>query len=272
MKPTISHTCLTHDDDDSLYEIDHLVEEGNKWLEINTLHSFECYAQGHIKYLIEYMAPGGNGVTNIVEVYRANPMDSEWFRGAIMPSERNPDKDKISCIPPTFQKGRIIDLVRNHFGRNFAAICYWGRDSMLIDNIEVVDHVEYLVPSRAIMRSQEFKIPKEFRTDLMGESDLKGYVKRIGTFGERELNRFNMSGVCGTGKDNLEVGIVKRGPEMVDNLTQDNFCFSRDCFVLFGKGGALAGLCICSDNKAEGRFIAEQFVKIRDAFRCPLYS
>ena len=71
------------------------------------------------------------------------------------------------------------------------------------------------------------------------------------------------------GGHDFPVGVVKRGPHVLDRFAAEMGALCYDGFVSFSESGALSGLKIRFEDVAEGARFAEQFVKLTDAFKRP---
>lgn len=248
--------CVFHGVKNAMDYVDQLVEGWNDWASKVRLSDYENYLNGDIKFLFEYACGRWTDSAEIggIDILGA-PTHIPVALAECAIDEHN---------------GEIRDLMSYNFVGNPCVVSYWGQRSMLFRGIDFVDQVEKFVPSSFAVGFESDYGVKETLTYPMGESVLRGYVKPIRSFAERELDIFPFPLLSGERRNNLPVGMVKRRMQVMDNITGNHSNAVYDGFVLFCERGALAGLCICFEDVGEGTFFADKFVKLADVFRSPI--
>ena len=152
-------------------------------------------------------------------------------------------------------------------GENFVAK---KKESVLVDDVEGVDPVEYEVPCR-IRLEKAYCFDDLFAGELY-LSAFDGRFKSIRSvaFGEGELDQFRFGGSVFS---HLEKSEVQCGSEVVDGIADDEGKLWRDGLLLFGSQGNLIGLATVVDHEFKRVLRKEGFdapIKVVDVMAGPL--
>jgi hypothetical protein len=238
---------LTNDCDGVLDRARHLVESGNDWCRTSQLSDRENYLNGKIQFRFEY-------VPNHTERVSKPPYH--------VPS--------VHAHCAALEDGREVrNLLSKHSAIDTFVVTYWGEKPMLLRDIELVDQIEKLIPSRFSVWLERDECVEKSTTDLVGQSILYGFCKPCPRGGKGELNRLLLARPGSEGGYNIPISMVERRPKVLDGFADQQSAFINNGFVAFSERGAVAGAMIGFENVLEGALFAENVVKLRDAFRCP---
>lgn len=233
--------------------IDQCVERWNHWSRVSQRSDAENYLNGDIKFAFEYMCGRGSNSSELIArdiLGLPNHIATVFAESAA-----------------EIQQREIGDLASNDITGKPCIISRWDQKPVFIEKISLMDEVEKFVPSVFTVGPQAIEGAIKSHTCPMGVSVLHGYLKPYPGLGKGELDFLSPPFVDHNGRNDIPVGMIECGSEIVNNIPTDQGCFVYDGFVLFGERGALAGLCICFNTIGERTIFAEQFAKISDVFR-----
>ena len=249
-----------HERDGLAGVIHQFVERGNHWSILSRRPDVENYANGHIQFAFEYSEDGANGITELTS--RHLFLDEPDYLCAAKNGALSFNHERIRKIRHPFL---------NFAGRKFFVVCGWNEQLMLVNNIQFMNEVEWVVPSIFGMIGSKFDNSiVEVCPGTMGESLSRGFIKPICFLPKGKLGVFSFLVARAIGGDDLPVGMIDGGAQIVNDIAANQSGFIYDGFIEFGKEGALSCLCIGFDNVEERSLFAEKFVKFSDVFRCPI--
>ncbi|HWY61433.1 MAG TPA: hypothetical protein VNW15_05985 [Rhizomicrobium sp.] len=243
------------DMDGFLGNIRHLVKSWNDWSKVCARTDRENYIDGNIELLFEHAGCGRNDLAKI-EARHGMEVPLNVF-------------SRIAKSGVDNSGGEIGHLLADNVAIKTGIIARWGREPMLVESIQILDEVEDFISSRFTVRPQFTDGPEKSVGYPVGQSVLYGFLKPCLGFTERKLNIPFVS-VCGEGRNDGPIGMVKSGPDVMNDISNKEGCLVYDGYVLFGSRGALAGYCVCFNDVGERALFLEKFVKLIDVFRGPL--
>lgn len=244
---------LPHNYDCLASRIDQCVECWNDWSRRSQRTDAENYIHGDIKFALEY-----------VERRWLNPTELLNSAGRLPPEYTLAEPAVVNI------EGKFGDKLSDHAARKVYIVCRWDKQFVFVENIHFIDEGEKLVPSRFTMRVKLSESAVETCPGAMGQNLLDSTIKPVCFFGERELHQFALEIVGTVGGNDIPIGVVESGAEIVNNVSGYQSRIVYDGFVLFGKNGAFTGFGIGFDDQSERSRFSEKFVKLSDVLRGPI--
>ncbi|RVH74287.1 hypothetical protein CN203_23705 [Sinorhizobium meliloti] len=235
-----------------LRHIDHRVERWNHWFDVLGLSDLENYIDGNSKFAFEYSVSPDLGVSRNLPLNVTKPIVAQADPGSIE------HLGEGWCLAAELPAGELF------------VISNWGGKPVSLASRELMNSEQKLVPSRFSVRLQAHDRSAKSIGDLVGQSVLYGFVEAFNGFAEGKLDGASLAVRDGIGRNDLEVGIVESGPEVLDDVKGDVTSLTYDAFVSFCVGGAVTSLLIRFENVAERPLFEQQLGELVDVFRGPV--
>jgi len=236
--------------------ISKLIERSNNRLRMLEASDIDNYINRNIKFLFEYSMSSDFSFSSLGVGHRLN-----------FPS----------YIPVAIAEAAITNTgweIWNFSPDDVAGypciVASWDKELMFISDIKVMDSTERMIPTIFTIGLQISKgLDKRLR-DPAWESRYDGFLKSFFSFNNGELDiSFLPFGFCKS-ISRIPISMIKRCPEIVNNVTNDDGGFIRYGFISFSKSGSFSSFCICFENVRERAIFAEHVIKLNDMFRGPI--
>jgi hypothetical protein len=250
-------TSISHNLDRFFNHIRHSVERWNDRAVKAGRSDWENYVNGDIDLFFEFTGVRNSGIASSVAKHRRHGPDNVPTRLTYVRADQA-------------TKGKVGDLSQQNLAGKPGVICRWNQQHVLVDDIEAMDHIEICVPARFAVG---FKFPKRLNKNVRYstcQSVRYGFVKPLCRSTEWKLNSVALPVILDELRNNIPIGVIQRGPEIMDSVPTDKRRKFNNGFVLFGIGGAVAGVCISFEDIRERSLFTEQCVQFVDVFRGPL--
>jgi hypothetical protein len=142
---------------------------------------------------------------------------------------------------------------------------------VLVRDVCLINEVEQLVPTAFTMGSQTSDCTAESRSGKVYVSlrNGSGKVACLGPEGKLYLSPLIWRQMFAKRQDDFPNGMVKRGPQVVNDVATNQTDVVYDGFIAFDSKGAFAGLTICVDGESERSPFFQKFVKFVNVFLGP---
>lgn len=237
--------------------INQFVERGNHWVRSLRRSDLQNYSNGEIQFAFEYVCAGDKG-------------DAEVIPGSdrrVDPSY--PPGKSIEPHSPVYHRP-IWNRGDQPFFGDLCVVYRWDQEPVFVRVVGLNNNREKFISSSFAMKAQCSHGTIEPCSASMGVSILKGFMKSICLAGEGELDRSSLLIARAMRRDDLPIGMIETGPNIVNDVPANQGRFVHNGFVIFDEKETLSGFGICFNNPDERSLFVKEFVKFADVFRCPI--
>src|SRR5436309_1740402 len=115
-------------------DTDELIQRRNDWIDVVRRTDLENYVDGHFQFAFEFVERGRDGFTQLIARKLVDL----------------PNRIVGHFAEPTIEnvEGKIRDLLPDYVGRQLCVIARWNQKLVLVENVELMNQVEKLIPAR----------------------------------------------------------------------------------------------------------------------------